>query len=313
MKTKLKDKKILVTGGAGFIGSHLVDALIDKGAHVVVIDNLSTGHKKNLNSKATFYKMDINSPKVEDIIKKEKPEIIYLLACNTIVPKSVEDPLFDIKSLIGNLNIMCNCKKYGAKKIIGVSSGFVYGNTKILPTPESHDVIPENPYIINKASTEKYLEFFGKTYGIDYVILRYATVYGPRQIGGAMADYIRSIKDNRSAHIYGDGTKTRDYVFIDDVTDANLSVLDYKNDGTHTPIFNIGTGKETTLNYLYSKIAKILNKQSTPTYLPDRNGEMMRFKLSTKKAKKYLSWQAKTEIEEGLTIILNKHKHEKNN
>lgn len=305
MKTKLKNKNILITGGAGFIGSHLVDTLIEKGANVIIIDNLSTGNKKNINPKAKFYKIDINNPKVEDIIKKEKPEIVYLLACNTIVPKSIEDPLFDIKSLVGNLNIMFNSKKYGVKKIIGISSGFVYGNTKILPTPEHHEIIPDNPYIINKSSTEKYLEFFGKTYNIDYVILRYATVYGPRQIGGAMADYIRSIKDNRSANIYGDGTKTRDYVFIDDVTNANIAALDYKNDGTHTPIFNIGTSKETTLNDLYSKIAKILNRESTPHYLPDRDGEMMRFKLSTKKAKKYLNWQATVKLEEGLTLILN--------
>lgn len=306
MKTKLKNKKILVTGGAGFIGSHLVDTLIQKGAEVIIFDNLSTGNKKNLNSKATFYKIDINNPKVEDIIKKEKPEIIYLLACNTIVPKSVEDPLFDIKSLVGNLNIMVNSRKYGVKKIIAVSSGFVYGNTKKLPTPENTEIIPDNPYIINKSSTEKYLEFFGKTYNIDYVILRYATVYGPRQIGGAMADYIRCIRDGKSANIYGDGKKTRDYVFVEDVTRANILALDYKNDKTHTPIFNIGTGIETTLNNLYSKITKILNKKSTPNYLPDRNGEMMRFKLSTIKAKKYLNWEAKITIDQGLNKILNK-------
>lgn len=306
MKNNIKNKKILVTGGAGFIGSHLVDALINEGAKVIIIDNLSTGFKKNLNTKAKFYKIDINNIKIEDIIKKEKPEIIYLLACNTIVPKSVEDPLFDIKSLVGNLNIMVNAKKYGVKKIIAISSGFVYGNTKILPTPENVEVIPDNPYIINKSSTEKYLEFFGKTYGIEYVILRYATVYGPRQVGGAMADYIRCIKDNKSAYIYGDGNKTRDYIYIDDVTRANIAVLDYKNNSTHTPIFNIGTGIETTLNTLYSKITTILNKKSKPNYLPDRNGEMMRFKLSTIKAKKYLNWQAKIKLDEGLNTILNK-------
>jgi len=303
---KIKNKNILVTGGAGFIGSHLVDKLIELGANVTVLDNLSTGLKKNLNSKAIFYKIDINSPRVEEIIKKEKPEIIYLLACNTIVPKSVEDPLFDIKSLVGNLNIMVAAKNNNVKKIIAISSGFVYGNTKKLPTPENTEIIPDNPYIINKSSTEKYLEFFGKTYNIDYVIFRYATVYGPRQIGGAMADYIRCIRDNKSAFIYGDGNKTRDYVYVGDVTRANIMALDYKNDKTHTPIFNIGTGVETTLNNLYSKISNILNKKSTPTYLKDRNGEMMRFKLSTVKAKKYLGWEAKIKLNEGLNIILNK-------
>jgi UDP-glucose 4-epimerase len=306
MKNNIKNKKILITGGAGFIGSHLADELIKQGAKVIILDNLSTGLRKNINPETKFYKIDINNSKIDDIIKIEKPEIIYLLACNTIVPKSVEDPLFDIKSLVGNLNIMVSAKKNNVKKIIAISSGFVYGNTKKLPTPEDSEIIPNNPYIINKSSTEKYLEFFGKTYDIDYVILRYATVYGPRQVGGAMADYIRCIKDNKSADIYGDGNKTRDYVFIDDVTKANILALNYKNNNTNTPIFNIGTGVETTLNALYFKIADILVKKSKPYYLKDRNGEMVRFKLSTIKAKKYLGWQAETRIEEGLKKILNK-------
>ncbi len=307
MTEEIKNKHILVTGGAGFIGSHLVDALIKNGAIVSIIDNLSTGVLTNLNPRAKFYKLDINSPKVEKIIQKEKPEIIYLLACNTIVPKSVVDPIFDIQSLIGNLNIMVSAKKFGIKKIILASSGFVYGNTKKLPTSENTPIIPDNPYIITKSSSEKYLEFFSKTSNLDFVVLRYATVYGPRQIGGAMADYIRCIKAGKKADIYGDGTKTRDYIYIEDIIEANLEALKIKKVKGLIPIFNIGTGKETTLNQLYAKIAKILKKKAVPNYLPDRQGEMMRFQLLTTKAKKYLGWQAKISLDQGLSkMILNK-------
>lgn len=304
MNYGIKNKHILVTGGAGFIGSHLVDALVKEGAKVSIIDNLSTGQLKNVNPKSKFFNMDINNPDIEKIFRKEKPEIIYLLACNTIVPKSVVDPLFDIQSLTGNLNMLVNAKKYGVKKVILASSGFVYGNTKILPTPEDHKIIPDNPYIITKSASENYLQFFNRANGIDYVILRYATVYGPRQTGGAMADYIRCIKNNKKADIYGDGKKTRDYVYIDDVIKANLLALNFKSKSSIAPIFNIGTGKETTLNNLYSEIGKVLKKDSTPNYLPDRAGEMMRFKLSILKAKKYLKWEPEVKLKDGLNNII---------
>lgn len=308
MNQEIKNKHILVTGGAGFIGSHLVDKLLQEGAIVSIVDNLSTGLVTNINPRAKFYKLDINSSQIEKIIKQEKPEIIYLLACNTIVPKSVVDPLFDIQSLIGNLNIMVVAKKYGVKKIILASSGFVYGNTKKLPTPENTPIIPDNPYIITKSSSEKYLEFFAKTSDLNFVVLRYATVYGPRQVGGAMADYIRCIKAGKKADIYGDGTKTRDYIYIEDVVRANLLALELKRTKGLIPIFNIGTGKETTLNQLYSKIAKILKKKATPNYLPDRAGEMMRFQLLTTKAHKYLGWQAKITLDQGLNKMILKKK-----
>lgn len=190
----LKNKKILVTGGAGFIGSHLVNYLIKEGAKVSIIDNLSTGLESNINKKANFYKCDIASKKVKKIFIQEKPEIVYLLACNTNVPKSVQDPMFDIKSLNGNLNIIINSQKNLVKKIIMSSSGFIYGNTNHLPAKESQKTNPDNPYIITKSASENYLKFFNKAYKQNFVILRYSTVYGPKQIKGAMADYIRCIK-----------------------------------------------------------------------------------------------------------------------
>ncbi|MEA4910588.1 UDP-glucose 4-epimerase [bioreactor metagenome] len=307
MKDDIKGKKIMVTGGAGFIGSHLVDRLIDLGARVVIVDNLSTGLKQNINPKAVFYKLDINDKKIKNVFEKEKPQVVFLLACNTKVPKSIEDPMFDIQSLVGNLNVLVNAKNNKVSKIIAASSGFVYGNTTKFPTPESAPIIPENPYIINKSAMEKYVEFFCMTYNIEYVILRYATVYGPRQVGGAMADYIRNIKAGTSADIYGNGKKTRDYVYIEDVIQANMLALKYKPHKNVTPIFNIGTGVETTLNSLYSKICKILNKKSKPTYQKDRKGEMFRFSLSTSKSNKYLHWKYLNSLDEGLKkILLNK-------
>ncbi len=303
----IQGKSIMVTGGAGFIGSHLTDALIAKGARVCIIDNLSTGRKENLNPKATFYELDINDKKLEDVFAKEKPDIVYSLAFNTIVPKSVADPMFDAQSLTGNLYVMVLSQKYNVKKFVMASSGFVYGNTKNLPTTEVEPIIPTNPYIITKSASEHYLEFFKKAYGMNFVVLRYATVYGPRQVGGAMADYIRSIKSGAQATIYGDGTKTRDYVYVDDIIEANIKALDVVIEGEIKPVFNVGTSKETSLNTLYSKIAAILGKpDAKPRYEPDRPGEMMRFSLSYDKAKKHIGWEPKVDLDQGLALTVKK-------
>lgn len=293
-----------MTGGAGFIGSHLVDALINEGALVSVIDNLSTGRQANLNPAAKFYLLDINSPEIKKVFETERPEIIYSLAFNTIVPKAVADPMFDIQSLNGNLNIMVWAKEYKVEKIILASSGFVYGNTSVLPTPETEPIIPDNPYIITKSSSENYLQFFYKAYGQNFIVLRYATVYGPRQVGGAMADYIRSIASDQSADIYGNGEKTRDYVYVDDITKANLQALDFTANKNILPIFNIGTGREVSLNYLYATIAKLLHKNNQPNYQPDRPGELQRFSLDNKKAKQYLNWEPSISLEQGLEKII---------
>ena len=277
--------KILVTGGAGFIGSHLVDALIKKGARVSVIDNLSTGRKENINPKATFYHMDMNDKKVAGIFKKEKPEIVFHFAYNTSIHRSVKDPLFDARSITGSLNVFQSACTSGVKKIIMASSAMVACQ-------------PVSPYAISKLATENYAQFFGRTYGIPVVILRYSTVYGPRQIHGAMADYIRKISIGRGGEMYGDGKLTRDFVYIDDIIRANLLALDYKGKEL---IFNLGSSKETTLNNLHQKIARLFNKPSLkPIYHPVRLGEVFRFCVSYKKAKKELSWQPTVNLDEGL-------------
>jgi UDP-glucose 4-epimerase len=238
----LKNKTILITGGAGFIGSHMADALIDRGANVLVIDNLVTGRRENLNPKAVFYEMNMASPEIENIFKEKRPEIIYHFAFNVLVPKSVDNPLIDIDSIEGSIRVLTYAKNYGAKKIIFSSSGFVYGNSQNLPAKETEPIVPITPYVIAKRAVEDYLAFFKKTYGLSYVIFRNAAVYGPRQVTGAMADYIRKLKDGKQADIWGDGTKTRDYLYVSDVVDANLLALDL-DDNFENPVFNLGTGR----------------------------------------------------------------------
>jgi len=299
----LKNKKILVTGGAGFIGSHTVDALINQGAEVVVVDNLSTGRKENLNPQAKFYEVNIARPKIEEILEKEKPEFIYHFAFFVLVPKSVENPLLDMDCLVGSLRILQKAKNLGVKKIILSSSGFLYGNTKNLPAKETEPVMPISPYIVSKNAIENYLKFYYSAYKLPYVILRYSAVYGPRQITGAMADYIRKLAKNQQAEIWGDGNKTRDYVFIDDVVRANLLALGVNNNYPN-PVFNIGIGIETTLNSLYKKIADLLNKEAKPIYYSDRPGEQIRYCLDISKAKRELEWQPEYNLNEGLKETL---------
>ncbi|KPJ55312.1 hypothetical protein AMJ47_00335 [Parcubacteria bacterium DG_72] len=297
----IENKTILITGGAGFIGSHMVDALIKKGAKVIVVDNLITGRKENLNPKAVFYQMNIASPDLENIFKDHMPEIIYHFAFNVLVPKSVDNPIVDIDSIAGSIRLLTYAKDYNVKKVIFSSSGFVYGNTLNLPAKETEPIIPITPYVIAKRTVEDYLGFFKKNFGLNYVILRNAAVFGPRQVTGAMADYIRRLKKGEQADIWGDGSKTRDYVYISDVVRANFLALDLADD-FKDPVFNIGTGKETTLAELYRKLADILGKENKPNYLQDRKAEQIRYCLDFSKAKEVLGWEPKVSLEQGLKL-----------
>jgi UDP-glucose 4-epimerase len=296
----LKNKKILVTGGAGFIGSHLVDELIKNGARVVIIDNLSTGRKENINPRAVFYLLDASDSKIEKVFNKEKPDVVYHLAFNTNVPLSVQDPIFDSKSITCSLNVFLNALKFNVKKVVMASSAFVYGNSNDLPFTENHKAQPVSPYAISKIASENYLRFFNKNYGLPIVILRYSTVYGPRQVGGAMADYIRKISKGERAEMYGDGTMTRDYVYVGDVVKANMLALNV-SDGCDEPIFNIGSARETSLKEVYLAIARLLNdSDNQPIYLPPRPGEMMRFAVAYGKAEKEIGWKPTVALEDGL-------------
>ncbi len=298
----VQGKTFLVTGGAGLIGSHVVDALFARGGKVVIVDDFSTGRRENLNPKATLYKINIaDDKKFEAVVKKHRPDYIYHFAYFVLVPKSTQDPRLDMDSIRGSINVLEAAKKYKVKKVVFSSSGFIYGNNPHLPLKETEPFDSTSPYAISKYAVESYLRFYKKNFGVDYAILRNAAVYGPRQITGAMAAYIRDLKAGNPSEFYG--VKTRDYVYIDDVVDANLRVL--KVPASHpNPVWNVGMGGEVHLIDLYYILAKLLKKKPYPVKKPERPGEQDRYCVDIAKAKKELRWAPKVQLEEGLRRTL---------
>lgn len=296
--------KILVTGGVGFIGSHVVDGYIDTGYKVVVIDDLSTGTKENVNKKAKFYLADIcDKNKIERIFKKEKPEVLNHHAAQKNVRASVSDPAFDAQvNILGGLNLLEAARKNKIKKVIFASSGgAIYGDCKNIPTPETEKELPVSPYGIAKLSFEKYLYYYHWQYKIPYIALRYANVYGPRQDpageAGVVAIFCQNLVSGKKSVIFGDGKQTRDYVYIENVVKANIEAVKNKFTGE----INIGTAKETNVNDLYKMLADIAkSKIPFPKHLSAKPGEQKRSCLDFKKAKKVLGWQPKTNSKEGL-------------
>ncbi len=298
--------KILVTGGAGFIGSHIVDAYVNAGHSVVVIDDLSMGVRENVNPKAKFYQSDIRDKSIADIFETERPDVVNHHAAQMDVRKSVDDPMFDASvNIIGVLNLLENCKKNNVKKFIFASTGgAIYGEQDYFPADENHPVRPLSPYGITKLSTEKYLFYYKQVFGLQYVVLRYANVFGPRQNphgeAGVVAIFSKKMLEGGQPHINGDGKQTRDYVFVDDVVRANLLALDYPE----SDIFNIGTGIETDVNVLFNEIKKLTNSNCYELHAPAKLGEQLRSVLDTKKIEKELSWKPKYNIEDGLRLTV---------
>jgi len=299
----LRGTKVLVTGGAGFIGSHTVEALVSAGAEVVVVDNLSTGRRQNLSRSAAFYEVNIADERFSEILARERPEVIYHFAFYVLVPNSVENPLLDMDALAGSVRLLQQARALRVRKVVFASSGFLYGNTPALPVTEASAVDPVSPYVVAKHAVESYLRFYHRTYGVPSVVLRYSAVYGPRQVTGAMPDYIRKLSSGAQAEMWGDGTKTRDYVYIDDVVSANLLALAIPA-GHPSPVFNIGTGVETTLNALYQMIAGLLGVEARPIYRRDRPGEQMRYCLDWTKARRELGWEPRCSLDAGLRLTV---------
>ena len=302
--------KFLVTGGAGFIGSHLVDRLIKGGHKVVVIDNLSTGKKENLNKKARFYKADICDKEISQIFKKEKPEVIFHYAAQIDVRKSVEDPIEDAKiNILGFLNIIQNFisisqpnqhKSVFKKFIFASTGGAIYGEAKVIPTPEIYLEYPLSPYGIEKLAIDKYLNYYHKVFGLPYVSLRLANVYGPRQNSkgeaGVIAIFCDKMLSGKQPIINGVGKQTRDFVFVDDVVEANILALKKNKIGT----FNIGTAKETDVNTIFKKLKELTGSKCKEIHGPALLGEQKRSCLNFLKAKKELGWKPKYSLDKGL-------------
>lgn len=310
MNKNLKSKKILVTGGAGFIGSNLVDELIKKNYEAVIVDNLSSGKKENINPKAKFYEVDIlDKKKLEQVFIKEKPEFISHHAAQIDVRKSVSDPIFDARiNIIGTLNLLELAKKYKIKKIVFASSGgAIYGDASIIPTPEDYLPQPISPYGISKFSIEQYLNYYHEIFGLEFTALRYANVYGPRQdpLGeaGVVAIFCNKLLNKEQLTINGSGKQTRDFVYVGDIVKANILAFEENING----IFNIGTGLEISINKLFEILIKISGTKIRKNYGQGLKGEQMRSCLEASKIKKISNWKAEVCLENGLGMILNKN------
>ncbi len=294
--------KILITGGAGFIGSHVADAYINLGHDVVIIDNLSTGRKENLNKKAKFIEMDIQDSTIFDIFEKEKFDIVNHHAAQMDVRLSVKDPAYDARNnIIGTINILEASARTDVKKVIFISSGgAIYGEQDYFPADEAHPTRPLSPYGIAKLTGEKYLYFYHKTYGLNFISLRYANIYGPRQNprgeAGVIAIFASKLLKNEQPIINGDGKQTRDYVYVSDVVDANIKAMEFNG----CDYFNIGTGLETDVNELFHKLKHLTKSKAKEVHGPVKPGEQLRSVLNNNKAKQLLNWFPKINLDQGL-------------
>lgn len=301
--------KILVTGGCGFIGSHIVDAYVDAGHEVIVADKKKYNLLSYKNKKATYYQINLtNSKKVNDLIRKEKPDIINHHAANISLTRSIDKPLYDAKNNItAIINLLESAKKHGTKKIIFASSaGALYSKNTKLPFTEKTLTNPISPYGVSKLASEHYIKVYSELYGIKHVILRYSNIYGPRQnnkLKPVIAIFIGKILNNKQPTVNNDGLQTRDFLFVEDLKSANLLAVNYnKND-----FFNISSGKETTIIKTLNTIKSILNSKIEPIYKDKKIKEQHRSYITYQKAKEKLGWQPKYSLKKGLIETIKWH------
>lgn len=293
--------KILVTGGCGFIGSHIVDDYISAGHTVAVIDDLSTGSIQNLNAKAVFFQKDICHPDIEAIFEKEHFDVVNHHAAQINVRTSVTDPLLDARiNIMGSLNVLLAGIRHGIKRFIFASSGgAIYGEPGHYPIAETTVTDPASPYGITKATVEQYVRILTRLHGLDHMILRYSNVYGPRQISkseaGVISIFINQALNHEPSTVFGDGTQTRDYVFIGDVVRANRIAL-----ACPSHVVNIGTGIETSVNRLIELLSGIVGRKIQYRHEAARAGEVQRNVLDTSLAARHLNWAAQTDLAQGM-------------
>lgn len=294
--------KILVTGGAGFIGSHVADALLEAGHDVHIIDNMSSGRTANIPSSATFHELDIRDKEVVSLFEQEQFEVLVHHAAQMDVRRSVADPQFDATiNVIGFLNLMEAGQANGLKKVVFASTGgAIYGEPEYVPQDENHSAQPLSPYGITKLATEKYLHYYEIQYGISYVALRYANVYGPRQNphgeAGVIAIFATRLLEGEPCTINGDGKQTRDYVNVHDVVRANLAALEVEG----STIINIGTSVETDVNELFRTLRDLIDPACPENHGDAKPGEQKRSVLGISRAKNMLNWEPKVALRDGL-------------
>lgn len=296
--------KVLVTGGAGFIGSHVADLFIEKGHDVVILDDLSTGRESNINPQARFYKMDIRSPEVRKIFEAERPDYISHHAAQMDVRHSVAEPLFDAEvNILGSINLIECAKEFGVKRFIYISTGgAVYGEPEWVPCDEMHPINPICPYGASKHTVEHYLFMYYVNYGLNYTVLRYPNVYGPRQDphgeAGVVAIFTGKILAGEPVTINGDGNQTRDYVYVGDCAYANYLAVTVD----HKPgIYNLGWGRPTSVNEIFETLTKIVKYPHQANHGPAKVGETRHIYLDPAKIKRDMGWLPTLTLEEGLT------------
>ena len=306
--------KILITGGAGFIGSHLVDSYINLGCDVVIVDNLYTGKLTSIHPKAKFYLLDYLSDEMKKVFENEKPDIVNHHAAQKSVPNSVNNPVLDAEiNIVGIIRLLDLCIKYNVKRFIFSSTGgALYGDTTVIPTSEKEPISLNSPYAISKYTSEKYIQYYSTMYGLNYMILRYANVYGPRQSSegecGVLPIFIKNLLNELPSYIYSDSSMpygtTRDYVYVKDVCIANVLSL---NKGQNE-ILNIGCGQEVYTEQLYQMLLKLSGKHLPLINKGSRVGDVRRSSLDCSRAEKILGWKAQTNINNGVSLTFQYYK-----
>jgi UDP-glucose 4-epimerase len=302
--------KIVVTGGAGFIASHMVDAYLEQGHEVHIFDDFSTGQKANVNIKATLHQVDIAENEAARLIEQIKPDVLSHHAAQMDVRHSVADPTFDARvNILGFINLLEACKNSGVKKVIFASSGgAVYGEQEVFPAAESHPTQPASPYGVSKRAGELYLSYYHQAFGLPYIALRYANVYGPRQSAmgeaGVVAIFLSLLLAGKTPVINGDGRQTRDYVYVGDVVAANMAALQSSFVG---PI-NIGTGVETDVVTIFQHLRDAVGSSIEARHGPPKVGEQRRSCLETSRAAQVLGWRHQMTLKEGLRQTAVRHR-----
>ena len=309
-RLQLSQGTALVTGGAGFIASHVADALIREGFRVGVVDSMVTGRMENLNAEASFHRVDIRSPQLENVFRELKPRTVFHLAAQSSVTRSLRDPQEDAATnVMGSVSLLEQCRRFGVERFVYTSTGGpLYGEPIYRPCPETHPVRALSPYAASKYAVEAYVYCFSELVPFRYTILRYANVYGPRQDpegeAGVVGIFARRMLTGDPVVIYGDGQQERDFVYVGDVVDANILALEQEvND-----VYNIGTGVATSVNQVFDGLKGLTGYSDDPRHEPARQGEVYKIHLDIRKAARQLGWAPKTDLESGLTRTVEHHR-----
>lgn len=296
-------ERVLVTGGAGFIGSHVVDAMLSEGHDVVVVDNLESGERENVHPDAPIVETDLRAPALSQVFQEHRPRYVCHLAAQASITKSIRGPLVDADAnIVGSLNVLEECRKSGVEKILFSSSGgAMYGEPVKLPCNEEHPVRPLSPYGAAKAAVELYLPIYRGLYGLKYSAMRYANVYGPRQNpageAGVVAIFAGRMLDGQPVFINGSGEQERDFIYVEDIARANVRALTSGDDEA----FNLGSGVGTSVNEIFEQLSTLTHYALSPEHRPQPDGEVFKIVLNTEKARNVLGWQPRVSLEEGLS------------